>query len=327
MSKTTDALAALEQGTATPEQITDLKNRIKGNSKIKKFVKGHLDDVNPNSQIEDVTLAGIASGKIIPNARYSGLQSLRAFESNKEGFAELQRNLLLQDIELQREFLPQLMQAQNDLIAEFGPQLAQLEKDLRPEDTALREELQSQIREELERGSQLDPELRRTVEQGVRGAQSARGTLLGNAAETAEGFAVGERGLALRNQRQSKAADLLRLNASTRPDPIATILGRNTVANPNATLSNNVLSPFVNSTFQQQNQLQSVPFNADQAAIQRAHEAQLGKNQGSKAGVGALLGGGLALGAGLLTGGMGLPALGSLTAKGAMAGGTTGSFF
>lgn len=74
---------------------------------------------------------------------------------------------------------------------------------------AVRDRLGSRVASDLDAGYGLGDELTRELEQGIRGAQSARGNWLGPAPAAAEVFRKGSAMIDLNNQRQSNARGFL----------------------------------------------------------------------------------------------------------------------
>ena len=110
-------------------------------------------------------------------------------------------------------------------VASISPSLRQAEAIASPETEAIRGELTSQIGSELAAGTQLDPQLRRELQQQVRAAQTARGISFGAAPVAEEALFVGSRALQLRQQRQAAASNLIRLNAATQVSPFSLLGG------------------------------------------------------------------------------------------------------
>lgn len=88
------------------------------------------------------------------------------------------------------------------------------------------ERLNAQAMEGLDAGAGLDPTLANEVSQGVRAGQASRGLGFGLPDAVMEGFARGERGNQLRQQRQQFAGQVVGLNQATGGDPVMAILGR-----------------------------------------------------------------------------------------------------
>lgn len=101
-----------------------------------------------------------------------------------------------------------------NLYREFAPQYAAintkaLEKS-DPQFTAGRKQLYGVVSNDLSAGAGLTPEMQGQIEQSVRGAQTARGNVLGNAPVAAEGFTTGAAGEALKEQRITNMQNFLR---------------------------------------------------------------------------------------------------------------------
>jgi hypothetical protein len=73
------------------------------------------------------------------------------------------------------------------------------------ETAALRKTVYDQMQQELMAGTGLDPELQRSIEQGIRSSQISRGLTKGSAPVSAEAYALGDTGLQMRQQRQQNA--------------------------------------------------------------------------------------------------------------------------
>lgn len=131
--------------------------------------------------------------------------------------------------------------------------------NMRPEEKQLRDLLFSQITGELQAGSALTPELSRDVEQGLRSAEFARGIGGGQGSANRESVRKALEGLDLLNSRQEKAKSLISMEAATKPDPFAAILGRPTTGlntgSQQAAVGNTQLSPsyFADNAFQAAN--------------------------------------------------------------------------
>lgn len=86
--------------------------------------------------------------------------------------------------------------------------------------------LERAAKEGLDAGAGLDPSLANEVAQGVRAGQAARGFGFGAPDAIAEAFARGERGNALRQQRQQFATQTVGTLQATGGDPVMALLGR-----------------------------------------------------------------------------------------------------
>lgn len=126
-------------------------------------------------------------------------------------------------------------EASKDRTADMGdvtrltPELRAIyEANMRPEEKQLRDMLFSQVTGELGAGSALTPELERQVGQSLRSAEFARGIGTGQGSANRESVRKALEGLDLLNQRQEKAKSMITMEAATKPDPFAAILGRPT---------------------------------------------------------------------------------------------------
>ncbi len=266
----------LEAGTATAQDLQFIKDTAGGTRDVAGIGKYLIEQGNNvkifsgaegNPQLLDTVMGAMRSGSIPENENFATKRAIDSFNLWQEDFKEIIKTSLTAELEVDLEMAPlfeqmrldmaktfglqfQQLAAQNDvdILKEFGPQLVDLESELRPEDSKLRKTLQDSTQADLDAGVGLTPELQREVEQGVRGAQSARGTIQGDSAITAEAFARGSRGIALQDRARGAASDLLRLNAATQLDPISTLLGRNVARNPGAT-GTGTLQPFQQDSF------------------------------------------------------------------------------
>ncbi len=117
----------------------------------------------------------------------------------------------------QLEFLAEsadtLAEAQISTQEKFGERfITQRMKELELSDplgTKVRKMLGEEAVKDLEAGYGLGDELQSQVQQGLRGAQAARGNILGDAAGQAEAFALGDAAIRLRQQRLANAASFL----------------------------------------------------------------------------------------------------------------------
>lgn len=119
-------------------------------------------------------------------------------------------------------------QRQSDLqsLQTLGAPTVEALRNADPQQRALMDALNESALQDLNAGYGMDPALQAATQQNVRAAQAARGMGWGNADATAEAYTVGDRGLALRTQRQLTAQNVARLNAATGADPALAILGR-----------------------------------------------------------------------------------------------------
>ena len=109
------------------------------------------------------------------------------------------------DLEAQRQAADTLAQVALDVQREYGGEFSQLAKEnlkaTDPDRYAAQEELRRQMLAELQAGRDLTDQQSRNVEQSVRGAQSARGNVLGPANIAQEALAKFDVGEKLRQQR------------------------------------------------------------------------------------------------------------------------------
>ena len=95
----------------------------------------------------------------------------------------------------------------------YGPEfIAQRLKELELSDPTgfkLRKDMGQQVSDELAQGYKLAPGMREEVEQATRGAQAARGNVLGAAPAAAESLEIGNAGYRLWQQRLANAASFL----------------------------------------------------------------------------------------------------------------------
>ena len=114
---------------------------------------------------------------------------------------------------LTQEIAPKAAELRVGLNEQYQPVLTQQYMDRidqsDPTFRAVRDRLGSRVASDLDAGYGLGTELTREIEQGVRGAQSARGNWLGPAPEAAEVFRKGSAMIDLNNQRQSNARGFL----------------------------------------------------------------------------------------------------------------------
>ncbi len=181
----------------------------------------------------------------------------------------------------------------NDLAPAFNEAVRRAD----PASARVRDELSNQISSELGEGTNLDPQLRREVQQSVRQAQTARGNSRGSSNVAAEAFTLGARGQALRRQRQQAASSFLNLQSQTNPSAMNFLTNRGGVTTAQA----NVPGPTGGANMGQL-------FNAAQQSSNLQSQLNYNSAQAGGGGVGAL--GGAASGA--ATGTAILPGWGTL---------------
>lgn len=118
-------------------------------------------------------------------------------------------------------------QAAVDLYRQYGPQYASITQQILNKADPLfnpaRKQLYGTVSNDLAAGSYLTPDMQAQIEQGVRGAQTARGNVLGNAPVAAEAFTKGAAGEGLKQQRITNMENFLR--GPTPTDKTGGILG------------------------------------------------------------------------------------------------------
>ena len=134
------------------------------------------------------------------------------FENAISQFKKLQPQVSEEELNLLRRFEPQFQQFALNSFENSLTGLGQIEGKLDPVGVEIRNLLKSQILEELKNPTAIDPHLAREVEQGIRGAQSARGTSIGNSAVTSEAIGRGSLAEQLRRTRQTVGQNILKTN-------------------------------------------------------------------------------------------------------------------
>lgn len=103
----------------------------------------------------------------------------------------------------------------------FAPRVQDIRRAAEPpEVSAIRDLLGSQIRGELEMGTEFTPEEERLAEQSIRSAQAARGLLRGRSGARKEAVKKTLEGLRLRDIRQGKASAFLSAEGVRTPSPV-----------------------------------------------------------------------------------------------------------
>jgi hypothetical protein len=109
------------------------------------------------------------------------------------------------DRSLRSAYGPEDMQRAADLYSQFLPQFANANlrtlNRVDPQFTAGRQQLYNTVAGDLADGSGLDPAFRDQLNDYLRGAQAARGNILGNAPVAAEALYQGQAGQAMKQQR------------------------------------------------------------------------------------------------------------------------------
>lgn len=277
-------------GDATSEDIQGIISKINSNTGVFQslgpvegvnHLKGLISsiDFSPEKLVNDPILAEAERsfrgvGALAPTA-FSEVQDLaRALQFSSEDLINLQKAFTQGEFDVAAEnvgrFADLNAQTGLDILNKFGGQFADVEKSLRPEDAALREELQRQITSELQLGGQLSGDQNRLLEQSIQGAQTSRGTAFGNSAVSAEALSKGTFSEALKKDRQNAASQLLQLNAQTQLDPISAVLGRQVVRSAPNTQFAQSFQPFAQ---QAQGALGTVPFNQQSLATQQQQQS------------------------------------------------------
>lgn len=111
------------------------------------------------------------------------------------------------------QYDPQRIQEQMGLESQFAPEHYQQQltslQTLDPQGTAIREQLGQRVGEDLSTGYQIPDAYRTELENNIRGAQAARGNILGNSAANEEAGYLGEAALRLYQQRLQNAGNFL----------------------------------------------------------------------------------------------------------------------
>lgn len=121
------------------------------------------------------------------------------YQSGIDVFLANYMNLLEKEREARAQFDPERIAQQQQLQEQFGPIQTEQQLDtLRqfdPQSFAVRDELSKRVLGDLEAGYDLPEEYAREIEQGIRGAQTARGNIYGTGPASAEGALKGRAAL------------------------------------------------------------------------------------------------------------------------------------
>jgi len=117
-------------------------------------------------------------------------------------------------------------QADVEALQKYGPQAVAAIRSADPQQQVLVERLNREATQGLDAGASLDPSLANTISQSVRARSAANGFGFGMPDAVTEAYAMGDRGQALRQQRQGFAGQVAGINAATGADPALAILGR-----------------------------------------------------------------------------------------------------
>jgi hypothetical protein len=113
-----------------------------------------------------------------------------------------------------------------EALQRLGPQAVEAIRASDPRQAALLDQLNTAARQGLESGAGVDPSLAGTIGQSVRSRSAALGFGFGQPDAVSEAYALGDRGQALRQQRQQFGTQVAGLNYATGADPAMAILGR-----------------------------------------------------------------------------------------------------
>lgn len=163
---------------------------------------------NPNITLPEykpVNYAGQASSMLPILSEYA--------DANIGKQVKAQGDLTRNAFALTQEIAPQAAALRAGLNEQYQPVFTQQYLDRvdqsDPTFRAVRDRLGSRVASDLDAGYSLGDELTRELEQGIRGAQSARGNWLGPAPAADEVFRKGSAMIDLNNQRQSNARGFL----------------------------------------------------------------------------------------------------------------------
>lgn len=137
----------------------------------------------------------------------------KLYQAGIDVFLKNQPQLLDAEQQTRHDFDPQRIAAQQALQAQFGSTQYQQQldalKQLDPQSAAVRADLGKRVQDDLALGSSLSPEYSRELEQSVRGAQAARGNVLGSGPAAIESLVKGKAGQDLYQQRLTNAGSFL----------------------------------------------------------------------------------------------------------------------
>lgn len=192
---------------------------------------GHTNVSTPESSSAATSLAALMEGLQNPSATESMASILQAYlQYNPELAAQawgLAQRYMPQYAAMNRELTG--LERASDIgdVARLTPQLRGIrEAAERPEATAMRNLLFSQIGGDLALGGTLNPEQERDVVQGTRSAQMARGLGMGQGEANRESVTRALEGMRLLRERQGAASGLLAQEATQQIDPFMAVLGR-----------------------------------------------------------------------------------------------------
>lgn len=167
-------------------------------------IMADIETLPIRKEIEAAASLGLSGSYVDPDTGEE-----RAYDFSGFSDVDQQRELL----DFAKESAAELAQTELDIRREFGSQyveqsLAELEQS-DPIGFEIRKQLGEEALKELGLGYDLGDELTNQIQQGVRGAQAARGNLFGSAPVAEEAFAIGDAAVRLRQQRLGNAASFL----------------------------------------------------------------------------------------------------------------------
>jgi len=117
-------------------------------------------------------------------------------------------------------------------VEQLGSRSAEAMRRADPQQFALVDEMNRQAMEELALGGALSDSQKRTIQQGMRSGQTARGLGTGVGDAVAEALAQAEGAEKMKSSRRQYAGQVAGLNQSVKGDPFMSILGRSSGVNP-----------------------------------------------------------------------------------------------
>jgi hypothetical protein len=132
---------------------------------------------------------------------FAGLGDADLTRSMAVGEADAAKTRAQYTLDIQKSLGPQFVQNQTELVKQSDPLRWQANQDY-----------VNDLLADFKRGGELDPTVAREVEQTTRGAQAARGNILGNAAAFQEAMQVGQASEARKERRKAGIQSYLGLN-------------------------------------------------------------------------------------------------------------------
>jgi hypothetical protein len=194
-------------------------------SGITKYIPTPLDTIDPVSGISKIV--GLFGGDDKPKRRLlrkgGYVPTGTATRGKQRGFLSLYND----------DILPSMMRAQtaqreseiNDVL-NLGPKAREALRASSPDAARLLDLLNADATKGMEMGAQLDPSLRREVQQSVRAGQAARGMGVGPSDLFEEALQTGSAAEALRASRRAAAANAIGLDQQFYGDTFQQILAR-----------------------------------------------------------------------------------------------------